>query len=222
MVTMRLLLSLALLALRLAPVVAGTEKTEAPTVLYVRPGEAAATAAATLPPPTFCQTARDCREAAAALGHAPFRAGPHFPTKGCYAKNGKAFFSPGDEGAMTSAELPGAQERIYCPAAPAVPAPAVASPTSPPPTSPPTPSPTDAATAPPPAPAAAPVPCTDEAACRAATAALGLSPFYASPRFATKGCYRKNGKAFFSPGTADEMATTELRGTQARVYCPGD
>jgi len=37
----------------------------------------------------------------------------------------------------------------------------------------------------------------------------------------TKGCYSKTGssKVFFSPGTEEEMSTTDLPGLQVRVYC---
>jgi len=284
---MRLPPSLALVALRLGAVRAGTEKTEAPTALYLRPGEAVcdaardcAAAAADLgistfraganfptkgcyskngkaffspgsvaemrtadlmgtqeriycpaepsaptptPPapspavtsPSFCRAAKECREASAGLGYAPFRAGANFPIKGCYAKNGKAFFSPGAAAEMERTDLPGAQERVYCPA-PSAPAPPEPAPS---PTRRPTPPPTRQATAP--APAAKEVSCGDEAACRRATSARGIAVFYASPQFGTKGCYAKNGKAFWSPGTAAAMATTDLGGTKERVYCPG-
>mmetsp|Transcript_2783 Transcript_2783/g.5924 ORF Transcript_2783/g.5924 Transcript_2783/m.5924 type:complete len:168 (+) Transcript_2783:148-651(+) len=37
-----------------------------------------------------------------------------FPTKGCFGKNDKAFFSIGTEDEMSVDELPGVQERIWC------------------------------------------------------------------------------------------------------------
>ena len=45
-----------------------------------------------------------------------------FPTKGCYSKNDKIFWSPGTDEEMTSMDLPGTQERVWCTAETVVPA----------------------------------------------------------------------------------------------------
>lgn len=51
---------------------------------------------------------------------------------------------------------------------------------------------------------------------------MGISEgFYMSGDYQTKGCYYKNDKAFFSPGTEDQMTTTDLPGIQKRIWCDG-
>jgi hypothetical protein len=62
--------------------------------------------------------------------------------------------------------------------------------------------------------------CASEQACGAESADQGLVDFHVGT-FPTKGCFAKNGKAYFSPGTEAEMATHHLAGTQVRVYCGG-
>ncbi len=43
--------------------------------------------------------------------------------------------------------------------------------------------------------------------------------FYTSDNYPAKGCFSKNDKAFFSPGTDEEMTTTDLQGIQKRIWC---
>ena len=62
---------------------------------------------------SVCMTKDDCDEARKALNLEPFNVGD-FPTKGCFKKNGQAFFSSGSTEAMSTDDLPGIQERVYC------------------------------------------------------------------------------------------------------------
>lgn len=65
---------------------------------------------------------------------------------------------------------------------------------------------------------AAHTPCLTEESCDAAQEAQGLDGFYTGD-FQTKGCFRKGDRAFFAPGTIEEMSVVELPGVQERVYC---
>jgi hypothetical protein len=73
----------------------------------------------------------------------------------------------------------------------------------------------------PPTPGNAKTICLIEQDCEMAGVHLGLTEFRADETFATKGCFTKNGKAFWSAGTVAEMLTVELTGVQVPVYCPG-
>jgi len=46
--------------------------------------------------------------------------------------------------------------------------------------------------------------------------------FYTSDDFTTKGCYYKNENVFFSPGTQEEMSTSDLLGLLVRIWCNDD
>jgi hypothetical protein len=46
--------------------------------------------------------------------------------------------------------------------------------------------------------------------------------FYTSDDYQTKGCYYKNGNVFFSPGTQEEMSTSDLPGLRVRIWCNDD
>lgn len=59
--------------------------------------------------------------------------------------------------------------------------------------------------------------CAGEVECKARSVELGY-PFY-SGMYPTKGCFSKNEKLFYSPGTEEEMSTTTLKGVLERVYC---
>jgi hypothetical protein len=63
--------------------------------------------------------------------------------------------------------------------------------------------------------------CVTADECQAKAEALGLADFYVGD-YPTKGCFRKNSKAFFSEGTEEEMSTTGLDGEQKRIWCEGD
>lgn len=63
---------------------------------------------------TICVTEEDCKNAGANLGLTVFRADDDYRTKGCYSKNGKAFFSRGTTVEMSAHDLPGVQMRVFC------------------------------------------------------------------------------------------------------------
>jgi len=46
--------------------------------------------------------------------------------------------------------------------------------------------------------------------------------FYTGDDFPTKGCYYKNENVFFSPGTQEEMSTSDLLGLRVRIWCNDD
>lgn len=60
-----------------------------------------------------CVTANECEAKAEELGIVDFYVGD-FPSKGCFTKNNKAFFSEGTEEEMSSTGLDGQQKRIWC------------------------------------------------------------------------------------------------------------
>jgi len=59
--------------------------------------------------------------------------------------------------------------------------------------------------------------CLVEEACAAAASRMGME--FSSGLFSTSGCFSKNNKAYFSPGTEDEMTNADLPGVQERIYC---
>lgn len=63
--------------------------------------------------------------------------------------------------------------------------------------------------------------CVTADECKARSKALGIEDFYVGD-FPSKGCFKKNDKAFFSEGTEDEMSATNLDGQQKRIWCEGD
>mmetsp|Transcript_2784 Transcript_2784/g.5925 ORF Transcript_2784/g.5925 Transcript_2784/m.5925 type:complete len:158 (+) Transcript_2784:148-621(+) len=63
-------------------------------------------------------------------------------------------------------------------------------------------------------------PCLTQEACEGARQKMGIESFYID-EYPTKGCFAKNGKAFFSVGTDDEMSVDELSGVQKRIWCDG-
>jgi hypothetical protein len=64
------------------------------------------------------------------------------------------------------------------------------------------------------------VPCLTADECNSKRKEMGITGgFYMSGDYQTKGCYYKNDKAFFSPGTEDQMTTTDLPGIQQRIWC---
>ena len=71
--------------------------------------------AAIAPPPTSgaCLTKDECTAAANALGVGSVVEGV-YPSKGCFSKGGRVFFSEGSIEDMSTTELPGMQERIIC------------------------------------------------------------------------------------------------------------
>mmetsp|Transcript_29640 Transcript_29640/g.62960 ORF Transcript_29640/g.62960 Transcript_29640/m.62960 type:complete len:867 (-) Transcript_29640:380-2980(-) len=60
-----------------------------------------------------CLTKEDCDKRRQRNGIESFSVG-NYPTKGCFAKKGKSYFSAGSLGDMSEPNLPGAQERIWC------------------------------------------------------------------------------------------------------------
>lgn len=78
---------------------------------------------------TVCMTSADCDAAAIKLGFNEGHSSEEFPSKGCYSKNGRAFWSDGTEEEKAVVQLPGVRERIFCPVdVPAVIVPSTASP----------------------------------------------------------------------------------------------
>ena len=63
--------------------------------------------------------------------------------------------------------------------------------------------------------------------CRSAALSMGVEPqYFYNNVFDTKGCFTKTNptgvkKAFWSPGTIEQMSTTELTGIQERLMCEG-
>ena len=96
---------------------------------------------------TACLTEDECKAKSEEMGMI-FESGA-FPTKGCYSKNDKVFWSQGSEEEMISTDLPGVQERVYCDASAAsggTVAPTTTSPTTTPTSSPSTGTPTSTPT----------------------------------------------------------------------------
>jgi hypothetical protein len=77
-----------------------------PSMMIIIPTAQAATERA-------CITADECEIKREQLGIADYYVGD-FPTKGCFTKNDKAFFSEGTEEEMSTTDLAGEQSRIWC------------------------------------------------------------------------------------------------------------
>jgi hypothetical protein len=60
-----------------------------------------------------CITEDECDKRQAQMEFTNYRVG-EFPTKGCFSKNGVAYWSNGTEEEMTTSALPGEQKRIWC------------------------------------------------------------------------------------------------------------
>ena len=163
----------------------------------------------------YCLTLNECEARSIELGYDLFYIDDDesYPTKGCYAKNNKAFFSLGTEEEMRSMDMVGEQERIYC---------------------------TmqlpwvsinqnenditdgkedndddddhDA--------------CLTVAACKSKSREMGITSnqFYTELPSVTKGCFTKTSttgvrKAFFTSGTVQQMKTSDLPGIRQRIWC---
>ena len=64
--------------------------------------------------PTPCLSKAECDEARTEAGLKKFLSGD-FPTHGCFEKKGKAYWgSGGSSDELSTEELPGVQERLYC------------------------------------------------------------------------------------------------------------
>ena len=190
-----------------------------------------------------CLTKEDCEAQSEDMGLS-FMEG-EYPTKGCFSKNDIVYFSPGTEEEMSEPNVAGKQERVWCSksgevnvdtAAPITNSPTTGSPTTGAPTtaSPITSSPTSASpVASPKEETASPTPevggslsssapvlppaCLTRLQCLAKSIELGALFFVGD--YATKGCYLKGDKVFFSIGTTDEMNEADLSGTQERLWC---
>ena len=77
------------------------------------------------------------------------------------------------------------------------------------------------ATVPPTAGAVSRIACLTEQACDAARADAGYAEFRvdANDSFPARGCFAKNERAYFSPGTTAEMSTADVGGVRTRLYC---
>ncbi|KAL9178366.1 hypothetical protein ACHAXT_000013 [Thalassiosira profunda] len=185
-----------------------------------------------------CLTQWACQDRAGEVGAASFHVVQGAPTKGCTAKNGRVFWSPGTEEEMSTVEATGTSVRLWCdghpepsaaPSATTVPTGSPIAPTgrpslegsmSPSVSKAPTPKPTtrsqgvgSALTA-----FSKDFACTTRAACAARSREMGL-PFRVVKGTESKGCFTKNGNAFWALGFEDEMSKPELPGVQARLWC---
>ena len=106
--------------------------------------------------------------------------------KGCFSKNGYAYFGEGGSVEEMSANLPGTTERIYCD------------------------------TSKPDVKYAA---CMTEDECATAALSMGIDDYRPGDDWPTKGCFSKNGIAFFSIGSTEEMSTSSLPGIRERLWC---
>ena len=152
---------------------------------------------------TICLTKEACSTRARQIGIDVFLSGD-YPTKGCYSKNGKSYWSAGNKAEMSSTNLPGVQKRIFCKAT--------------------IPSPPPSSTPQPPRPTGNnnKVACLTQGQCNNKRKEIGLTQFHIGS-WTTKGCYSKNGKAFFSTGgTTAQMSTTNLPGVLKRIWCSPD
>ena len=127
-----------------------------------------------------------------------------YPSKGCFSKGGRVFFSEGSIGEMSTTELPGMQERVYCGSNDGKEGTGDETDTSP----------TDTF------PSVAARVCLTKGECTAAANALGVEKVEEGD-YPSKGCFSKGGRVFFSEGTIEDMSTTELPGIQERIICGG-
>lgn len=64
------------------------------------------------------------------------------------------------------------------------------------------------------------IPCATMEQCNNMRKMMGIEfGTYEDLNFSTKGCFYKGDKAYFSDGSYDEMATSDLPGEQNRIYC---
>lgn len=67
------------------------------------------------------------------------------------------------------------------------------------------------------------IPCATMEQCNDMRKMMGIEfGTYEDLNFPTKGCFYKGDKAYFSDGSYDEMATSDLPGEQNRIYCTDD
>ena len=180
---------------------------------YVPPTTIATTVAPTTteeaaiapPPPTSgaCLTKDECTAAANALGVGSVVEGV-YPSKGCFSKGGRVFFSEGSIEDMSTTKLPGLQERVYCGSDDGEEGTGDETDTSP----------TDTF------PLVAAEVCLTKDECTAAANALGVGTVEEGD-YPSKGCFSKGGRVFFSEGSIEDMSTTELPGMQERIFCDG-
>lgn len=130
----------------------------------------------------------------------------NYPTKGCFSKktNNNVYFGTGGSiEDMSTFELQGVKQRIYCDIEPIV---QVASPTN-------NNEEDDDNT----------VVCLTAEQCQAKLSSMNNGgTFYKSPKYNTKGCFSKttnNNVYFGTGGSIDEMSTNDLPGKQERVRC---
>ena len=161
--------------------------------------------AAIAPPPTSgaCLTKDECTAAANALGVGSVVEGV-YPSKGCFSKGGRVFFSEGSIEDMSTTELPGLQERVYCGSDDGEEGTGDETDTSP----------TDTF------PSVDATVCLTKDECTAAANALGVGTVQEGD-YPSKGCFSKGGRVFFSEGSIEDMSTTELPGMQERIFCDG-
>ena len=152
----------------------------------------------------FCLSEAECQIKATEM-NLPFFVSEH-TTKGCYTKNSKVFYSPGGtEEDMSTTELTGVLERVYCEdelpwqTSNLIEETAVVE--------------EDDETV---------KFCLSQDECQAKSTEMNMQFIILGDQTSTKGCFMKNDKVFYSHGTTAEMSTTELSGIQVRVYCSSD
>lgn len=152
----------------------------------------------------FCLSEAECRVKATEM-NLPFFVSEH-TTKGCYTKNSKVFYSPGGtEEDMSTTELSGVLERVYCEeelpwqTSNLIEETAVEEEEN-----------------------ETVKFCLSQDECQAKSTEMNMQFIILGDQTSTKGCFMKNGKVFYSQGTTAEMSTTELSGIQVRVYCSSD
>lgn len=167
---------------------------------------------------TTCMDEAMCDERRKEMGLGQLYAG-NYRTKGCFTKEGSGIAFWGRNGSVKDKfddDLPGEQRRITCETTATTTTttkPAAASTT----TATTKPAVTTTTTA-----GAAPlgkVACETREECDRKRSEMGVASFYADD-YRTKGCFIKNGIAFWgSGGSPEEMATIELTGAQERLWC---
>mmetsp|Transcript_23173 Transcript_23173/g.48684 ORF Transcript_23173/g.48684 Transcript_23173/m.48684 type:complete len:853 (+) Transcript_23173:1-2559(+) len=141
----------------------------------------------------LCLTADACNERRQEIGLKNFYVSNTYPSKGCFEKNGNAFFGEGgSEEDMSLSPLPGLQKRLWC---------EVVVPTVPPAQA-----------------IAEPTPCLTEEECFSKIQELGF-PILNTGVYPSKGCFYKENNAYFSDGTMEEMSKASLPGKQKRIWC---
>ena len=187
---------------------------------------------------TVCTTEEQCRQQFSTMSTSGEFLVGDFPTKGCFSKNGNVYFGIGsvvDED-MAETDLPGTQERIWCISEAEV-SQSTTVPTMQPsseallPTIPPVDDGDgsfffDVTGVPTLGQQSVQIPggvCLTVDQCQRKFSSMSTGGEFIVGEFPTKGCFSKNINIYFGTGstTEEELAETELPGTQERIWCDG-